>query len=82
MSLNDFAVQLYLTLLAIAATPILLSWGLRRIAGKHAPSRYPNPVFTPTDGDLFDADEGSSGGLVRSSYNPNSTGHNIWVEAD
>jgi membrane-bound acyltransferase YfiQ involved in biofilm formation len=37
MSLNDFAVQLYLTLLAIAAAPILLSWGLRRIAGKHAP---------------------------------------------
>jgi hypothetical protein len=37
MSLNDFAVQLYLTLLAIAAVPIFLSWGLRRIAGKHAP---------------------------------------------
>ncbi len=82
MSLNDFAVQLYLTLLAIAAVPILLSWGLRSVAGKHAPSHYRNPAISQTDGTLRDSDVGSSGGLVRSSYNPNSTGHNIWVEAD
>lgn len=36
MSLNDFAVQLYLTILAIAAAPILLSWSLRRLAGNNA----------------------------------------------
>lgn len=39
MSFNDFAVQLYLTILAIAAAPIVLSWCLRRIAGDaHRPA--------------------------------------------
>jgi hypothetical protein len=36
MSFNDFAVQLYLTILAIAAAPIVLSWMLRRVAGNAA----------------------------------------------
>ena len=41
MSFNDFAVQLYLTILAIAAAPILLSWVLRRIAGN---AHHPAPT--------------------------------------
>ncbi len=47
MSLNDFAIQLYLTLLAIAAAPIFLSWGLRRIAGSHA-----SPDIPPSQAEL------------------------------
>lgn len=82
MSLNDFAVQLYLTVLAIAAAPILLSWVLRRIAGKHAPVHYPHNAFTAADVRDTADDEAGGGGLVRSSYNPGSTGYNIWVEAD
>jgi hypothetical protein len=52
MSLNDFAVQLYLTLLSIAAAPILLSWVLRRIAGKHAPE-YPVAQARAEDDDFW-----------------------------
>ena len=82
MSFNDFAVQLYLTILAIAAAPIVLSWVLRRVAGEHAPKSYPNNAIADSDLYSDETDEAGGGGLVRSSYNPNSTGYNIWVEAD
>jgi len=38
--LGQFAFEIYLWLLGAFATPIVLSYVLRRIAGRHAPSRY------------------------------------------
>ena len=55
MSFNDFAVQLYLTILAIAAAPILLSWVLRRIAGKHAAS-HADRTYQQAEDDQWKAD--------------------------
>ena len=57
MSFNDFAVQLYLTILAIAAAPILLSWVLRRIAGKHAPDYADTPTRDVDDDFWQDHDD-------------------------
>lgn len=38
MAFYDLAVYVYLTLLLLGLAPIVLSWVLRRIAGKHAPT--------------------------------------------